>query len=128
MGACSYAVTKIFRIGDRIAGFPGSQSKAAQMRAWLQSGGDPAKYPDNTGDDSCLFIAIRSDGVIERYESSAYPIIVEEKFFAVGSGRDYARAAMYLGVDARTAVDVACKFDENCGNGIDTLTLEQSDR
>ena len=124
MGSFTYTVTKLYRIGDRIVGFAGSQALAGRLRAWLEAGADPDTYPDNEAEDGCYFIAIRGDGTIERYESTGYPIIVEEKFFACGSGREYAMAAMYLGVDARTAVDIASKFDESCGNGIDTLTHE----
>lgn len=42
---------------------------------------------------------------------------------AIGTGRDYARAAMHLGRNAVEAVQVAILFDENCGNGVDTLTF-----
>jgi hypothetical protein len=43
---------------------------------------------------------------------------------AFGSGRDYAEAAMFLGCDAKRAVEVACQFQTDCGNGIDTLRLK----
>ena len=42
----------------------------------------------------------------------------------MGHGRDFTLAAMHLGHDARTAVEVACALDAFCGCGIDTLTLE----
>ncbi len=58
------------------------------------------------------------------YLHSAYPELHEDKFNALGAGRDYALAAMYLGFDASRAVEVACALDVNCGNGIDVLTLE----
>lgn len=65
---------------------------------------------------------IRSDGFF-RYEKVPYPARVEDKFTATGCGRDYALAAMFLGHDARAAVEVACALDAHCGNGIDTLEL-----
>jgi len=116
-----YACTKIFRIGDRLLGFAGDAARAGEFRAWFEDGCDPAKYPKNDDEDASYFMAVRRDGTIERYESRGWPIIVEEKQFACGYGRDYAIAAMYLGCDAVQAVEVACRFNESCGNGVDTL-------
>jgi ATP-dependent protease HslVU (ClpYQ) peptidase subunit len=65
---------------------------------------------------------VNRDGSVMRYEG-AWPIPIEDRQFAMGSGRDYARAAMHLGCSAAEAVAVACEFDENCGNGIDTLVF-----
>lgn len=41
-----------------------------------------------------------------------------------GSG-SLAVAAMHLGKSAREAVEIACLYDMNCGNGIDTLELAE---
>jgi hypothetical protein len=120
----TFSVRKIFRCGDRIVAFSGESGRVGDFLSWLQNDADPTKYPENKGDNCVWMLAIRADGTIEKYETSGYPIIVEETHFASGSGRDYATAAMYLGCDAKTAVEIACRFDEGCGNGIDTLTIE----
>lgn len=57
------------------------------------------------------------------YSDTSYPVEIEDKFFASGSGRDFAMAAMHLGLNAVEAVKVACLFDVNCGNGIDQLEI-----
>ncbi len=119
-----YSVTKIFRTEDRIVGFSGQGDLLGFVRNWFLTGRDPEKYPTAPDADKMFTLAITRDGVIEKYETSPYPIIVEASFFALGSGQDYAMAAMHLGCDARRAVEVACALDETCGNGIDTLTLE----
>jgi ATP-dependent protease HslVU (ClpYQ) peptidase subunit len=41
---------------------------------------------------------------------------------AIGSGRNYAMAAMYLGKTAAEAVAVAAALDSSVGCGITTLT------
>ena len=56
-----------------------------------------------------------------RYEQTPNPFVVEDKQWAIGSGRDYAIAAMHLGRTAAEAVAVACLFDVSCGMGIDTM-------
>lgn len=116
-------VTKIARIGDSLVGFSGEFAAFGTMKAWLSAGRDPATYP-RRGDDywwSCL--VIRPDGTIETFESSPYPIINEQTHYAIGSGRDFALAALHLGCDAKRAVEVACALSVECGNGIDTLTF-----
>ena len=47
---------------------------------------------------------------------------VEDQFAAWGSGRDFALTAMHLGKSAREAVEIACLFENGCGNGVDVLT------
>lgn len=122
-GSTTYALTKVFRVGERLVGFAGQADRMGEFRAWFEAGGDPHTFPTNTGEDAAYFMAVRRDGVIERYESTGWPIIVEAPHFACGDGRDYALAAMHLGCDAREAVGVACHFDAGCGNGIDTLSF-----
>lgn len=45
------------------------------------------------------------------------------KFHAVGSGRDYALAAMHLGLSARDAVGVAMEFDLNTGGELQEVAV-----
>jgi hypothetical protein len=67
---------------------------------------------------------IEADRSISFYERSPYPLRFEGIIFAIGSGRDFATAAMHLGHSASVAVSTACILDSACGNGIDTLTLD----
>lgn len=126
-GGLPFTVTKLFRAADRLIGFSGNADRMGQLRNWFESGMDPEKYPQIDKDAPAWCMAIRRNGTIERYEASPYPIIVEEKQHAMGNGRDYALAAMHLGCDAARAVEVACHFDANCGNGVDTLVFDSGD-
>ena len=57
-----------------------------------------------------------------------HPVRYDEgQKFAIGSGRDFALAAMHLGRSADEAVRVACEFDQCCGNGVDELRLNTDD-
>lgn len=71
-------------------------------------------------------LAIRDDGQVFKYERSPIPIEYGEGQFAIGSGKEFAIGAMQMGASAFTAVKIACDFDYTCGNGIDTLTFDQS--
>lgn len=48
---------------------------------------------------------------------------VIEPFMAVGSGRKAALAAMYMGADARKAVEIACKIDPYCALPLSFIKL-----
>ena len=123
----SRTVTKIFRTGDWLIGIAGNQCEGYDMVEWLKNGAAPDKFPVNQRDEklwiSCLVIS--SDGLIRLYERSPNPCIIENEFTAIGSGRDFALAAMYLGLTSREAVEVACEFEEGCGNGIDELNFNE---
>ena len=45
-------------------------------------------------------------------------------FYAIGSGRDFAMAAMALGKSAKEAVELAARFDVNTGGDIDWVVLK----
>lgn len=118
-------VTKIHRWDGGLCAFAGDFDIGMQMVEWVRGGADPDKFPKRQADEGAAsFLVICNDGTTYRYERAPVPLPFENVQQAMGSGRDYALAAMYLGFDARRAVEVACALDNGCGNGIDTLTLE----
>ena len=121
----SRTVTKIRRMGKLLVGASGNASASAELFEWVKRGRKEKDFPkiQSKTDDNASLLVI-DHGRILKYEVSPIPIIFEDKFFAMGSGRDYALAAMFLGKDAVYAVQIACLFDVDCGNGIDLLNLE----
>jgi len=120
-----FTVTKIFKVRGRLVAASGDFDRVNESVAWFAAGADPAKMPPYARDNSdfVAMLVIEKDGTILKYERSAVPFKIESPFYAIGSGRDYAMAAMHLGHSAMEAVEVACALDSGCGNGIDTLTL-----
>lgn len=55
-------------------------------------------------------------GGIEVYEVS--------QFESIGAGKDFAKAALYLGHSPREAVEVACKLSLHCSEPITEITIE----
>ena len=96
-----------------------------EMVAWARGGFKRATFPDMQRDEenSIAMLVIRQKGVIWVYENTPFAIEHEDEQFAIGSGRDYALAAMRLGKSAEEAVLLAAEFDPGTGNGVDTLTL-----
>lgn len=121
-------VTKIYSVPGGMVGFSGDSDAAHDLLEWFRAGRVAANYPKCQSSDSrASAVFISETGQLMVYDKSANPNLYEQPFYALGSGRDYALATMYLGFDARRAVEVACAMDSDCGNGIDTLTLEATD-
>lgn len=115
-------VTKIRRIDELRVGVTGDFDLAAEGFAWIEAGRKPDAFPAAMRDKEIpLSLLVIEDGLILKYERTPYPFKFEDKLFAMGSGRDYAMAAMYLGLSARKAVEVACEFETSCGLGVDEL-------
>lgn len=121
-------VTKIRRThkGELLA-FSGDFDMGMALVQWYEGDGCAERYPNNKNNDGVVktqLMVIRLDGTVCYYEREPIPMVFTDKQTAMGSGRDYAIAAMHLGCNAIQAVQVACDLDIYCGNGIDTLDLE----
>lgn len=118
-------LTKIHRIGDVLVGGSGTLSFVNAMVQWVRDGRVAADFPasQKDKDDWQPFLVIEADGSVSFYDRTCHPARYEQPQYAIGSGREIARTAMYLGKTAREAVEVACAMDSGCGNGIDTLEL-----
>lgn len=131
----AFTTTKIHRVlvpgrGVALAGFSGAGARGRQLLHWYTNGADPNTFPPQPTEDdrACILVCITraEDGhvVIERFESTGFPIVLEDRLFADGSGRDVALAAMYCGKSASEAVELTGRIIPRIGGGIDTLTFE----
>lgn len=119
--------TKIFRIEGALVGSAGNLPLIREMIAWYTAGAKASDFPQSLRDKEEWpgLLVIRAGKPILKYEQTPYPFEIEDTRVALGSGRDFALAAMHCGRTASEAVQVACVFENGCGNGVDTLTLEQ---
>jgi hypothetical protein len=118
----AYEVCKLRRTADgRLLGFSGDIGVGMLMLEWLDRGG--ARPPQQDTDRWATVLEITPDGACWCHGRDARWRI-EQPFFAIGSGRDFALAAMALGRTAPEAVDLAARFDTGTGNGVDALALE----
>lgn len=124
-GGFIHTTRKILRVRDCLLGFTGPTDFGEQMVAWWIKGGQEKDFPESqrSPDDWAGLLVIAPGPTIFKYERTPFPILVHDRQFAVGSGRDFAMAAMACGRTAAEAVEIACRFDSGCGNGIDELTL-----
>lgn len=123
-GGIVRSITKIIRAPDgSLLGITGGLDIALEMREWYLAGAVPDKFPPKARDDTATLIVIKPNAEIWTWASGPIGARIESEKAAFGSGRDFAEAAMYLGQFAIDAVMLACKFQSDCGNGIDVLEL-----
>ncbi len=121
-GGIHRTVTKIWFRDGCLLGLTGATDTALEMREWWASGNGAETFPVKAREDVATLIVISRER-IEQYCGGPVPVILDADQCAWGSGRDFAEAAMYLGKGAVEAVDIACHFQTDCGNGVDWLML-----
>lgn len=119
-------VTKIFKVGNVLVGIAGEATFVGAMFNWVKNGRVIDDFPLNqrSKDDWQPTLVIEADGTSSIYERTPHPIKYEQLHIAIGSGREFARAALHLGKTSVESVQCAIDLCGTCGNGIDTLTLE----
>jgi ATP-dependent protease HslVU (ClpYQ) peptidase subunit len=117
------AVTKIFRVPTGIVGFAGDGALALELLDWFKKGMVATDYPKSLAESGTSAMYVDMNNRCWSYGKNPFPELCEDSFDAMGSGRDYALAAMYLGKSASEAVEVAIALDSSCGKGIDVLRI-----
>ncbi len=116
--------TKIFKINGHLAGFAGNHDTAAVLQNWVEHGAKEEEWPFDENDQAAVML-VTPDGRILVYERYPFPVLMENDFYAIGSGSPYALAAMHLGCSAEQAVKTACELDVFTGGEVDTLCLNE---
>lgn len=111
-----YLVEKLRKGKNSIYGACGEWDKCLKMLQALESDGDVDSDMDVT------VLELRNDG-IWIYESTIIPARIKNDFWAVGTGANFAIAAMHLGKSPKEAVEIACQYDPSSHLPIDYMTL-----
>lgn len=91
------------------------------VRLWIERGMPEDGKPSVSQEFTAILIC--PDGAVRTLEDKLVQMPVFDRFHAIGSGRDYAIAAMHLGKDAVGAIEVAAVFDIYTGGEIIALSL-----
>lgn len=111
---------KIYRLPDgRMYGGCGDLQDVLAVHAWLVTGG--CKPPI---DQNFSALVIDTLGNCAKLENRLIMMPVHAPYIALGSGRDFAIAAMALSQCAEDAVRLAAQFDVWTGDVVETLSLE----
>lgn len=125
-GALSFPVTKIHKIGNTIVGVAGELDHCLVLLDWFRGGRDPEKWPAVQATDNWVrLMYVLETGECYEINKVCFPIRVERRFHAIGSGAELAIASMHLGETAAGAVAIASEYDPSCGEGIDVLSFKE---
>ncbi len=123
MSMYKQSTTKIHHTKRGLFGSCGELQDNAAVREWLDREWTSASSKPTVADG---FHGIVIDGG-KVFSMESKLVLMEQgmPFYACGSGRDYAMAAMHLGCDAKKAVQVAAVFDVNTGGEVVELRAAQ---
>lgn len=116
-------VTKIRVCGMYVYAGCGNLDEVMRIGRWLENGASPDTAPTlEEGGSNGLAVWAGNAFVVEGKVPALTPIL--EKFYATGSGRDFALSAMAFGKNAVDAVTFASEWDAYSGNGVDVYDVE----
>lgn len=118
-------VCKIRKINGSLVGGSGDFANLISLYKWFENGCDVNGWPDCQKDEKrwTTMLVITPEKKIFKYEQEPVPFEIEDKFVVIGSGKLAALPVLAMGGSAKEAVEMAIRFDINCGNGVDTLEL-----
>lgn len=118
-------VVKIYRVGLELVGVSGCFADGMELLQWFRDGAVPKDYPaaSRSRDGGAALLVIDPDGRARKYEIGPVPFYFDCTHVAAGCGDESALVAMACGKTAPEAVEMAIRFNSNCGLGIDTLEL-----
>lgn len=119
--------TKVFRFcdGTLIGVSSWSLGIPKAVRDWVEKGMDVSDIPVPRNDDNFEFEAliVRKNGEAVLLDGNWLPSDpVKGEYYAIGSGKQYALAALVLGKSAKESVEVAAKLDVWTGGTVTAIT------
>lgn len=122
-------VNHILRRGLQVAvGTAGNLSYRLPLIHWVAAGMNINELPSfagSSGDDNFGALILTEEGMLYQIEISCYPMVVEEQFYAIGTGKLAAMAAMHCGKDTVASIETAMLFDIYSGGSVDLLSLKK---
>jgi ATP-dependent HslUV protease subunit HslV len=102
----------------------GDFTAVAVLIEWARSGFDPRQKPKMKKDASFEMVAVDKKGVIQSFEESLTPVILDDKMYAAGSGKNFAFGAMHAGATAKQAVIAAASYDAATGGRVREISFK----
>lgn len=85
-------------------------------------------YPEICKDEhnNCFFVAITNDGELHEFEKSGKVVYRTRKYWAAGSGMDFAMGAMVAGKSASEAAMIAGELDPHTNQDIRSFPVAKA--
>jgi ATP-dependent protease HslVU (ClpYQ) peptidase subunit len=111
---------KLHECGDFVLAVGGTVDHIYTALEWVEAGCKPEERPQLLENVRGIAVQQSRHRVYILEGIRPYLVRARDKYIAVGSGQDYAIAAMHLGLDAAAAIKFTARFDAFTGKGVDT--------
>jgi len=115
-----YHGKKVFRLphqdGEMLIGFTGNLYIIDEVLKWFRDGKNPNDKPKE--DCGGQFFVLHSDGQIEIFSKTWQSFFIDCDYTAIGGGRDFAIAALYLGKSPKESIEIASALDIHTGGPV----------
>lgn len=110
--------------GLGVISFAGHAGAGVKALRWWQGGcdGDPPEFTENEIECGIGGILVTEKGIFA-LQDGIIPLEIDAPFFAIGSGAEYAIAAMSLGKTPEEAVKEASKHDIYTSDEVDVVAV-----
>lgn len=115
-----FKTTKIFRVHGSLIGVSGNLEQALRFVEWRRT---PESKPTFSEGASLEVLELSPDGTITWWGPEMVGVVIENDFYAVGSGAMAALGAMSMGATPKQAVAIASVWDAATGPEVQTMTL-----
>lgn len=112
--------TKLFKVNGSIIGICGNFEQALKFIEWRRN---PDTIPTFKNDYSVEALELSPSQGLFYWGTEFVAVPIEEPFYAIGSGSNFAIGAMAKGADAREALKVAAQWDAYTGSVHKVMTL-----
>jgi len=126
-GDVSYSCIKLREINGSIVGVAGDNPAIVKFWAWYRASltSKTVKAPEFNKKHSLAALVLTAKGSLLVYDTDCVPDVVEDDYWAIGTGRQAALAAMLLGHEPEEAIAVAQEVDTCTGGAVDTFWLKK---
>lgn len=123
-GDTRYEVQKLYRHENAAIATCGGSDYGQAMLEWYRQGAKIEDFPERyqSKEDYAILVVAKA-GVVCSYDRTPYPIFLRGDFGAFGSGREFAFGALAMGASPEKAIEIASKYCEGVGFGVDTFSL-----
>lgn len=115
----STSVAKVFKVQgfDGAPWLLGGAGVMSSLLAFVEWFKDPSTETAAPPMEGLHVMAMNYKGQLYLYYGTTQPIHLQDKFFSIGSGGDYAMGALEAGATPEQALRIASKRDSGTGNG-----------
>ncbi|HEY9515425.1 MAG TPA: hypothetical protein VIQ74_07040 [Gemmatimonadaceae bacterium] len=132
-GGTKYEAIKLYRVtgqlpgtnyGEYLVGIAGSVPAGQSFLEWLQKGGEPPESLVKDRAEADVLLVSKETGKAVVMDAAGAVMLENAPFYAIGSGRNPALAAMHAGKGAAEAVEIACRIDLYSGGTLQVMQFE----